>query len=46
MCFAPACVAESRTSGLLSVILPPAEVLRMPWDKLKQFEASVGGGGK
>lgn len=35
MCRAPANVTESRTPGLLSVILPPAEVLVMPWDKVQ-----------
>lgn len=40
MCLAPASVnlAESRTPGLLSVILPPAEVLVMPGDKLERIE--------
>lgn len=38
MCFAPASGAESRTPGLFSVILPPAEVLVMPGDKLERIE--------
>lgn len=38
MCRAPARAAESRTPGLLSVILPPAEVLVMPRDKLERIE--------
>lgn len=46
MCRAPASVAESRTPGLLSVILPPAEVLVMPGDKLERIEKErkIGGG--
>lgn len=47
MCLAPASVnlAESRTPGLLSVILPPAEVLLMPGDKLERIEKEwkIGG---
>lgn len=35
---APASAAESRTPGLLSVILPPAEVLAMPGDELERIE--------
>lgn len=38
MCSAPASVAESRTPGLLSVILPPAEVLVMPGDRPEWIE--------
>lgn len=38
MCCAPTSTAESRTPGLLSVILPPppAEVLAMPGDELER----------
>lgn len=46
MCCAPASVAESRTPGLLSVILPPAEVLAMPGDKLERIERVKIGGGR
>lgn len=38
VCLALASVAESRTPGLLSVILPPAEVLVMPGDRPEWIE--------
>lgn len=38
VCCAPASAAESRTPGLLSVILPPAEVLVMPGDRPEWIE--------
>lgn len=38
VCCAPASVAESRTPGLLSVILLPAEVLVMPGDRPEWIE--------
>lgn len=38
MCRAPASVAESRTPGLLSMILSPAEVSVMPGDKREHIE--------
>lgn len=38
VCRPLASAAESRTPGLLSVILPPAEVLAIPGDKLERIE--------